>query len=144
MLQRVHMPSDLGEAAGLLANDPTAALLAGGTLLMPAVNNEVTPIQSLVSTKRLGLEGIAVEGDRARIGAATRLADVGADPRLAFLHPVIEAIASPPIRNLATVGEPLRLATIRRSRRCAPRTRRDRDGRRAAGAARGSCGGDRR
>jgi CO/xanthine dehydrogenase FAD-binding subunit len=104
VLQRVYVPSDLGDAAGLLANDPTAVLLAGGTLLMPAVNNEVTPIRSLVSTKRLGLEGIAVEGDRARIGAATRLAEVGADPRLAFLHPVIEAIASPPIRNLATVG----------------------------------------
>lgn len=104
MLQRVYVPTDLGEAAGLLATDPAAALLAGGTLLMPAINTEVTPIRSLVSTTRLGLDGIAVDGRKARVGAATRLADVGADPRLAFLHPVIEAIASPPIRNLATVG----------------------------------------
>ncbi len=59
---------------------------------------------ALVSLRRAGLQGIEVEGARAVIGAATTLSDVGRDERLAVLRPVIESIASPTIRNLATVG----------------------------------------
>ena len=40
----------------------------------------------------------------ALVGAATTLAQIGEDERLALLHPVVESIASPSIRNLATVG----------------------------------------
>jgi CO/xanthine dehydrogenase FAD-binding subunit len=38
------------------------------------------------------------------VGAATTLAQLGRDERLAVLRPVVESIASPTIRNLATVG----------------------------------------
>ena len=41
---------------------------------------------------------------RRRSARRRRCARVGADARLAFLRPVIESIASPTIRNLATVG----------------------------------------
>lgn len=104
MLQQVHVPVDIGEAIAQLSAGPETALLAGGTLLMPPINSEVTDIRALVSTRRLGLAGVRVEGDRAELGAAVTLADVGRDARLAFLRPVIKSIASPPIRNLATVG----------------------------------------
>ncbi len=104
MLQQVSVPADLGDALALLASDPGAALLAGGTLLMPAVNTEAIGVTSLVSTRRLGLDGIAVAGDRVSIGAATTLADVDRADGLGFLTPVTDSIASPPIRNLATVG----------------------------------------
>lgn len=104
MLQHVHVPTDIGDAMARLAGGPASALLAGGTLLMPVINNEVTDLQALVSTKRLGLAGIAVDEGRARIGASTTLADIGHDSRLSFLKSAIESIASPPIRNLATVG----------------------------------------
>jgi CO/xanthine dehydrogenase FAD-binding subunit len=104
VLQQVSVPTDVGEALAHLARDPTATLLAGGTLLMPAVNTETTGITSLVSTRRLGLDDISIEGDRATIGAAVTLADVGTAGQLAFLTPVTDSIASPPIRNLATVG----------------------------------------
>jgi CO/xanthine dehydrogenase FAD-binding subunit len=104
MLQHVYVPNDLDEAIACLADGPGTALLAGGTLLMPVVNNEVTELRSLVSTRRLRLDGISIDRSRATIGAATTLADVGRDARLSFLNPVVESIASPPIRNLATVG----------------------------------------
>jgi CO/xanthine dehydrogenase FAD-binding subunit len=104
VLQQVSVPTDVGEALAHLARDPAALLLAGGTLLMPAVNTETTGITSLVSTRRLGLDDITIEGHRATIGATVTLADVGADDQLAFLKPVVDSIASPPIRNLATVG----------------------------------------
>lgn len=104
MLRNVLVPADVGEAAARLADDPAAALLAGGTLVMPWINNAVTPIETLVSTRRLGIAGIEVAGGEARVGAATILSDLGADERLAVLRPVVESIASPIIRNLATVG----------------------------------------
>jgi CO/xanthine dehydrogenase FAD-binding subunit len=104
VLQQVSVPTDVGEALAHLARDPAAMLLAGGTLLMPAVNTETTGITSLISTRRLGLDDISVEGNRATIGAAVTLADIGDADRLAFLRPVTDSIASPPIRNLATVG----------------------------------------
>ena len=103
MLQHIYQPTALPEAIAQLRGE-AAMLLAGGTLLMPVINNEATEIQSLVSTRRLGLAGIRLEGERVTIGAATTLGDVGRDARLSFLKPVIESIASPPIRNLATVG----------------------------------------
>lgn len=102
MVQRVCVPTDVGEAVSLL--QPGAALLAGGTLLMPVINTEVCPWNALVSARRLGLDGIELEGSMVHIGAATTLAALGRDERLSFLRPVVESIASPLIRNLATVG----------------------------------------
>lgn len=104
MLQHVFVPTEISDALDRLRNDPGATLLAGGTLLMPVVNNEATDLRALVSTRRLPLNGIEVDGDRVRIGAATTLAAIGDDERLAFLRPVTESIASPLIRNLATAG----------------------------------------
>jgi carbon-monoxide dehydrogenase medium subunit len=71
---------------------------------MPRITTAAHDVTTLVSLRRAGLAGIAVERDRVTIGAATTLSAVGADERLAFLRPVIESIASPSIRNLATVG----------------------------------------
>ena len=102
MVQRVIVPTDVGDAVSLLHSD--AALLAGGTLLMPYVNNEVVPWTDLVSARRLGLERIEVTQAVASIGAMTTLAALGREGRLSFLQPVVESIASPLIRNLATVG----------------------------------------
>lgn len=104
MLQNVFVPTDIGEAITRLTGEPATTLIAGGTLVMPLINNEVSSILNLVSVRRLPLTGIAVVDHRVKIGAATTLADIGHDPRLDFLTPVIESIASPPIRNLATAG----------------------------------------
>jgi carbon-monoxide dehydrogenase medium subunit len=91
----VHLPESVDEAVALL---DAGVLLAGGTSVMPHVG----PTTSLVSLRRTGLAGIAREGDTLRIGAATTLAQVGRE--VDFLHAAIESIASPTIRNLATVG----------------------------------------
>ncbi|MCC6312755.1 MAG: FAD binding domain-containing protein [Thermomicrobiales bacterium] len=103
-LQQVHVPVDLAAAAAHLGRGSSVALLAGGTLLMPFVNTQPSAIAELVSIRRLGLAGASVADGRVSLGAATTLAEVGEDPRLDFLRPTIESIASPPIRNLATVG----------------------------------------
>jgi CO/xanthine dehydrogenase FAD-binding subunit len=55
-----------------------------------------------VSLRHAGLKGISERGGEITIGAATTLAQVGRE--VAFLRDAIESIASPTIRNLATVG----------------------------------------
>jgi CO/xanthine dehydrogenase FAD-binding subunit len=98
----VDLPESVADVVGALGDG--AVVLAGGTEVMPRITTAAHDIERLVSLRHAGLAGIDVDGDRVMIGAATTLAAVGADPRLAFLEPVIESIASPSIRNLATVG----------------------------------------
>jgi CO/xanthine dehydrogenase FAD-binding subunit len=102
VLSKVHLPSSAAEAAGLLRAG--GWLIGGGTVVMPKVNTGAVPVEHLISLRHAGLAGIRVDADTVTIGAATTLAAVGADDRLGFLHPVIRSIASPPVRNLATVG----------------------------------------
>jgi len=99
----VEVPETVEDVVGALGDDG-AVVIAGGTQVMPRLNTEVTGIGTLVSLRRAGLGGITVDRDDATVGAATTLAQLGADDRLAFLRPVVESIASPSIRNLATVG----------------------------------------
>jgi carbon-monoxide dehydrogenase medium subunit len=102
VLSTVHLPSSAAEAADLLRDG--GWLIGGGTVVMPGVNTGAVPVDRLISLRRAGLAGIDVNANTVTVGAATTLAEVGADDRLAFLHPVIRSIASPPVRNLATVG----------------------------------------
>ena len=103
MAPSVEVPESVGDVVGALAGEGSV-VLAGGTVVMPEVNTTAHDFRALVSLRRAGLRGIEVDGGRAVIGAATTLAEVGKDERLAVLRPVIESIASPTIRNLATVG----------------------------------------
>jgi CO/xanthine dehydrogenase FAD-binding subunit len=108
VLSKVHLPSSAAEAADLLRAG--GWLIGGGTVVMPRVNTSAVPVDDLISLRRAGLTGISVNANTVTIGAATTLSAVGADDRLAFLHPVIRSIASPPVRNLATVGGNLLVA----------------------------------
>jgi CO/xanthine dehydrogenase FAD-binding subunit len=79
-------------------------IVGGGTVVMPRVNTGAVPVDRLVSLRRAGLDGIHVNDATVSLGAATTLSRVGVHDGLRFLHPVIRSIASPPVRNLATVG----------------------------------------
>jgi len=92
---QVHLPTSVEEAVGLLG---AGTLIAGGTHVLPRLQ----PTESLVSLRHAGLAGITTEGATVTIGAATTLAQVGRE--VEFLRDAIESIASPTIRNLATVG----------------------------------------
>ena len=81
-----------------------ARIIAGGTAVMPMLNGGTDDFTSLVSLRGAGLSGIAIKDGLAVIGAVTTLAELGDEPALAFLRPALETIASPTIRNMATVG----------------------------------------
>jgi CO/xanthine dehydrogenase FAD-binding subunit len=103
MLQSVVVPTSVEGAIAALSA-PGARLMGGGTVLMPEVNTGSGGVRTLVSLRCAGLAGIEISGGSARIGAATTLDALGEEPALAFLKPALDAIASPTIRNMATVG----------------------------------------
>jgi CO/xanthine dehydrogenase FAD-binding subunit len=79
-------------------------VIAGGTVVMPRINTRPLEVDALVSLRRAGLHGVSVSAGVATLGATTPLAQIGREESLSFLAPAIETIASPSIRNLATVG----------------------------------------
>ena len=104
MLQAIIVPGSLAEAQAVLGSREGAAIIAGGTALMPIVNYGTDDFTTLVSLRKVGLSGVSADAGKATLGAATTLADLQAEGQLAFLWPALEAIASPTIRNMATVG----------------------------------------
>ena len=100
-LKRVDSVRD---AAAILAADASARYLAGGTLLMRAVNRDDGAIGALVVTDQAGLDRIEVGGGRVTLGAAVTMAEVAGHPELGFLAPVAGSIGGPAVRNMATVG----------------------------------------
>ena len=104
MLQTVATPGSLPETHTALSTLGGARIIAGGTSVMPTLNGGTDDFTSLVSLRGAGLSGIAIKDGSAVIGAATTLADLDDEPALGFLIPALETIASPTIRNMATVG----------------------------------------
>ena len=97
---RVELPGSVDEVVAALGE--RRWVLAGGTSIMPWLNTTAIELDAVVSLRRAGLSGIEQDGGTVTIGAATTLAQVGRE--LGFLESAIESIASPSIRNLATVG----------------------------------------
>jgi xanthine dehydrogenase YagS FAD-binding subunit len=100
-------PASLAEAAERLSA-PGARPMGGGTDLVPQLQRGIRPATEVVDLRGLGLEGIAPDGEGVRIGAATRVADVGRDPdvrvRFAALAQAAAAVGSPQLREMGTVA----------------------------------------
>lgn len=93
----------------LAGSDGQGRVLAGGQSLIAAMNMRLSTGDLLVDISRLSeLSGVSVEGDRLKIGALTRHAEVGADPLVQTHAPLLAAavahIAHAAIRNRGTIG----------------------------------------
>jgi xanthine dehydrogenase YagS FAD-binding subunit len=103
-------PTSLAEAVELLAERPSeSAPLAGGTDLLALMKDGVYEPKRLVSVKSIaGLELLSWTGEELTIGAAVKLAQLADDQRVRKTFPALAAaideIASPQLRNTATVG----------------------------------------
>lgn len=104
MVVPVRTCESLRDAAQVLTREKGAKLLAGGTLLMRALNEGDQSIQALVTTNDRTLTDIRPSGSRVQLGAGVTMADILRNRDLAFLHPVARAIGGPAVRNMATVG----------------------------------------
>ncbi len=106
-----HRPATLEEACRILAREPRAAVLAGGTDLMVHLGQAWRgkgPL-AVVNVKRIpSLAGIRVTDTAVRLGALTSLTALLEHPVIGTEYPVLPFTArymgSPAIRNLATVG----------------------------------------
>jgi CO/xanthine dehydrogenase FAD-binding subunit len=96
--------ASLREAASALASDRGARFLAGGTLVMRAINEGDTSFSTVVRSTDRGFAEIRPAGARVTLGAGVTMAQIMTNRDLAFLHPVARAIGGPAIRNMATVG----------------------------------------
>jgi len=112
----LHHPESLTEALDLLRAEPEAAFLAGGASMVAMMNAKLVEPKAVVSLRRIPeLQGISLEpGGGLRIGAMTRHCDTALDARLtgplATVRLAAVSIASPPVRNVGTMGGSIALS----------------------------------
>jgi 4-hydroxybenzoyl-CoA reductase subunit beta len=100
--------SSTAEAAHLLAENPGAQLLSGGTDLFPKMKRGQLEPKVLVGLRAVSeLNGIR-SGGGVTVGAGTRLHELAAAPEIQMRYPALaraaSLVASPQIRNAGTVG----------------------------------------
>jgi xanthine dehydrogenase small subunit len=94
----------LADAASALSQERGARFLAGGTLVMRALNEADPTIQTVVRTTDAAFTHMSVAPGRVELGAGVAMAAILAERELAFLHPVARAVGGPAVRQAATVG----------------------------------------
>lgn len=111
----VAAPSTVAEAVAALQT-PGARVIAGGTDLLPNLKHRLDRPELLVSLSQLDeLRHITRDGDTLRIGAGVTLSDVSDSDVVTSLFPSLSKaagiVASPSIRNTATIGGNIHLDT---------------------------------
>src|SRR5215468_2959496 len=110
-------PASLAEAARALADvGPSAMVLAGGTDLFPNMKRRQQTPGTVIGLRGIAaLRARAADAGGAVIGALTRLSAIEHDPAIAAAWPALaraaSLVATPPIRNMATLGGNLCLDT---------------------------------
>jgi 4-hydroxybenzoyl-CoA reductase subunit beta len=110
-------PRTLQEAARILdAEGPSAMPLAGGTDLLPNMKRRQQVPRTLMSLRHIeDLTRIQLHDSASQFGACLTLSDIATDPRLrngfTALAQAASQVATPPIRNMATLGGNLCLDT---------------------------------
>lgn len=103
-------PRTLDEAARILdGQGPSTMPLAGGTDLLPNMKRRQQVPRTLMSLRHVvGLSQIELGQQGSRLGACLTLSDIAADPRfrngLSALSQAAAQVATPQIRNMATLG----------------------------------------
>jgi len=115
---RYLAPSSLAEAAAALADlGPDAAVLAGGTDLFPNMKRRQQTPGTVVALRGIAaLRGRSVDpANGLTLGALTRLSAIEHDRELAGAWPALARaaalVATPPLRNMGTIGGNLCLDT---------------------------------
>jgi xanthine dehydrogenase YagS FAD-binding subunit len=104
-------PTSVEQAVRALAGAQSSEGLSGGTDLLCRLKDYISSPDRVVYLKAIddeGFRGISTEGDKLAIGGGTSLADLLEDETIASKYPAIKqaarSIATPQIRNMATVG----------------------------------------
>ena len=88
-----HRPTTVRQAAGLLARNPDAKLLAGGHSLLPVMKQRLAQPSALVDLSMVeGMSGVELKGRSVVIGAMTRHADVAKSDVLKEAFPALASV----------------------------------------------------
>ncbi|MEV5011519.1 xanthine dehydrogenase family protein subunit M [Streptomyces sp. NPDC056159] len=100
--------TDTREAVQLLADDPAASCLAGGTTQLDLMKDGVLEPPRLIDITRLPLHGIERRGESLHVGALATMEELAADATVVERLPMVrESLllgASVQLRNMATIG----------------------------------------
>src|SRR3977135_174570 len=106
---RYSRASDVADAVRMIATDPSAKFIAGGTNLIDLMKEDVEHPSRLIDISRLPLKSIEETADRGlRIGALVPNSDVADHPLIAQRYPMLASAilagASAQLRNMASTG----------------------------------------
>lgn len=92
------------EAAAALSADRGSRYIAGGTLVMRALNEGDVELATLVRLQDRSPGEIRSSGARVTLSAQMTLVQILRNSELACLHPVARTIGGPAVRTMGTVG----------------------------------------
>jgi len=106
---KFHRPTTVRQAAGLLARQEEAKLLAGGHTLIPTMKLRLAGPKHIIDMSQIeGLSGIEMKGRSLVIGALTRHVDVATSPIVKENIPALAELAGligdPAVRHRGTIG----------------------------------------
>jgi carbon-monoxide dehydrogenase medium subunit len=106
---KYHRPTTVRQAAGLLAREEEAKLLAGGHTLIPTMKLRLAGPKHIIDMSKIeGLSGIEIGARSVTIGAMTRHADVASSPGVQQAIPALADLAGkigdPAVRHVGTIG----------------------------------------
>jgi carbon-monoxide dehydrogenase medium subunit len=106
---KFHRPETVRQAAGVLAKNEDAKLLAGGHTLIPTMKLRLASPSHLVDLSKIeGLSGIEAKGRSVTIGAMTRHYEVANSPIVKEKIPALDYLAGvigdPAVRHRGTIG----------------------------------------
>jgi carbon-monoxide dehydrogenase medium subunit len=106
---RYVAPESVSQATAVLAADPGAVVLGGGTWVLPQLVRRERRATVIIDTARLGLTGIRRDGDGLRIGAAVTYSSLAGSELVSAEAPLLTRMAAGitggvQLRNQATIG----------------------------------------
>ena len=100
----VTRTDDASTAAQIMAQDPRAYILGGGTGLMRRIHEGDQKVRHLIRLNSQELVKIIKLGTAIRIGSQVTMAQILADKSMQVLHKTAASVGAPALRNMATVG----------------------------------------
>src|SRR6476646_8188301 len=106
---KYHRPTTVRQAAGLLARQEEAKLLAGGHTLIPTMKLRLAGPKHIIDMSKIeGLSGIEMKGRSLVIGALTPHVEVATSPvvkeNIPALADLAGMIGDPAVRHRGTIG----------------------------------------
>ncbi|MBX7237531.1 MAG: FAD binding domain-containing protein [Caldilineales bacterium] len=104
-IQTYFQPRSLAEATSLLAeHGPSLLIMAGGTVVMPLINDGVSTPEKVMGLRQAGLSYVRREDGVVRIGATTPLTQMLDLAAIPLLQEAARHTATWTIRNMGTAG----------------------------------------